>query len=275
MSALLTIFGTDLERATKYIAEANRMGIRVKQPDINNSGQGFTIEKDPEGYENIRFGLKSIKGLGDAAVRHILHARPFNSLQHLIESVPKRDLNKRAIKVLSLCGALDDLAEDYKNRMDILQQIYQIRGDKDDITDDVKEFTEKIKLEHEKEYLGLFLSGHPLDGLAKRVNWEGLADFETVDTAGVITSFKPIQTKRGDTMGFINVDTLEGNKRIVLFPDVYSAVAGQLKKDLVVKFTAHTKYNPQYDERSIIVKKITIPKRVNKHLLNQEEEQSA
>jgi DNA polymerase III alpha subunit len=76
-----------------------------------------------------------------------------------------------------------------------------------------------------------------------------------------------MDTKRGDKMAFINVDLLEGNKRMVLFPDVYATVADQLKKDLVVKVTCYTKYNPQYDERSILVKKITIPKRVNKHLL--------
>lgn len=269
MSALLTIFGTDMERATKYIAEANRMGIRVKAPEINSSSEGFTIEAGEDGMEYIRFGLKSIKGLGEAAVKHIINARPILSLQDLVERIPKRDLNKKAVKVLSLCGALDELVQECQNRMDILQQFYQIRGDKDDISEDVTNFTDKMKLEHEKEYLGLFLSGHPLEDHAKPVNWEFLSDYENVNTAGIITSFKVIKTRTGNDMAMVNVDTLEGNKKIVLFPDVYATVAGQLKKDLLVKFTCHMKYNPQYDERSILVKKITIPKRVNKKLLQE------
>jgi DNA polymerase-3 subunit alpha len=262
MTALMTIFASDTEKVTHYINECKRMGIEILPPDVNNSGTGFTVEDN-----SIRFGLAAIKGLGEAVINNIMDARPFTSLQHMVETLPKKQLNKRSIQVLARSGALDELGQDAVNRMDILQQLYLIRGDKDDLSDEINGFTDKVKLEAEKELLGLYVSGNPLKDVGKPVNWDYLGDYENVDTGGVITSFKVMDTKRGDKMAFINVDLLEGNKRMVLFPDVYATVADQLKKDLVVKVTCYTKYNPQYDERSILVKKITIPKRVNKHLL--------
>jgi len=262
MAALLTIFSGDADRVTNYINEGQRMGIGILPPDVNLSERGFSIEQ-----RAIRFGLSAIKGLGDTVVENIIAARPFESLTSMIETMPKRQLNKRSITVLARSGALDELVPDAANRMQILHHMFMIRGDKDDISAEVNSFDEKKKLEAEKELLGLYLSGHPLQGIGKPVTWDYLGDFETVDTGGVITSFKVINTKKGDEMCFLNVDTLEGNKRLVLFPDVYAPLAGQFKKDLTVKFTCYTKYDAQYDERSIIVKKINIPKRINKHLL--------
>ena len=264
MAGLLTIFSGDSDKVVNYINDEKRMGISILPPDINKSGYGFTVEGD-----NLRFGLAGIKGLGAAAIQHIMDSRPFESLEQIVETVPKRQLNKKTANVLARSGALDELGKDAINRMDILQTFYMIRGDKDDLSDDINLFTEKAKLETEKELLGLYISGNPLDGLAQPIGWEYLGDYETVQTAGVITSFKVLETKKKEEMAFINVETLEGNKRMVLFPDVYKTVEDQLMKDLVVKLNCYTKFNPQYNERSIIVKKIVIPKRINKHLLVQ------
>lgn len=262
MTALLTIFAADEDRVTNYINECKRMGIRILPPDVNKSARGFTIED-----RDIRFGLEAIKGMGEAVIENILEARPFDSLQKMVEVLPKRQLNKKVIGVLAKSGALDELGAECINRIDTLQQLYFIRGDKEDLSDEINTFTDKQKLEYEKSLLGLYVSGHPLEEIGQRINWDYLGDFETVNTAGVVTSFKEMLTKKGDTMMMLNVDTLEGNKKMVLFPDVYATVQGQIKKDLTVKIQCYTKYNPQYDERSILVKKITIPKRINKHLL--------
>ncbi|MDK2600519.1 hypothetical protein QO179_23775 [Bacillus stercoris] len=251
MAGLLTIFSGDSDKVVNYINDAKRMGISILPPDINKSGYGFTVEGD-----NLRFGLAGIKGLGAAAIQHIMDSRPFESLEQIVETVPKRQLNKKTANVLARSGALDELGKDAINRMDILQTFYMIRGDKDDLSDDINLFTEKAKLETEKELLGLYISGNPLDGLAQPIGWEYLGDYETVQTAGVITSFKVLETKKKEEMAFINVETLEGNKRMVLFPDVYKTVEDQLMKDLVVKLNCYTKFNPQYNERSIIVKRL-------------------
>lgn len=263
MTALLTIFGDQEERVMHYIEDAKRMGISVLQPDVNSSMPGFSIETD-----SIRFGLLSVKGIGEGAVPSIIEARPFSSLKDLIDKVPKRQMNKRVVNSLCGSGALDELGKDLETRMHILQHLYQLRGDKDKLDEDIKNFDNKKKLEWEKELLGLFVSGHPLDGYARPIDWDYLPDETPFEAAGVITSFKEIETKKGDKMAFINIDTLEGNKRVVLFPTVYVDVMGQLDKDLVVKLTLIKKYDVRNDERSLIARKINIPKRINKSVLD-------
>lgn len=238
------------------------MGIQVLPPDLNSSAEGFGIEGN-----NIRFGLSGVKGLGSAVVSHILEARPFESIEDIIERVPKRQLNKRALGVLAHSGALDSLSPNQDNRMATMQMIHAIRGDKDDLTEDMKNYSQKEKLDNEHRLLGIYVSGHPLDDIAEPINWDFLGDYEDVHTAGIITSAREFHTKTGQLMSIVNVDTLEGDKKLVLYSDVYEPFVGQLKKELVVKFTCYTKYNPAYDERSIIVKKFTVPKRINKHLL--------
>jgi DNA polymerase-3 subunit alpha len=216
---------------------------------------------------NLRFGLYSIKGLGEAAVERIIAGRPFTSLEDLITRIPKKELNKKSLESLAFAGALDELAPEFENRMAIMQEIHRIRKDKLDLTEAVAAFNHKAKLEKEKELLGLFVSGHPLDGYAKPVDWDYIPDGVPFDTAGVITSYKETTTKSGTKMAFVNIDTLEGAKRIVLFPDAYKEVEGQLDKDIVVKVTLYKKYDARYDERSFIVKKINLPKKMNKGLL--------
>lgn len=264
MTALLTVFYDDKETVIRYIEECKRMGIDVLPPDINHSAQGFTIEGD----RALRFGLGSILGLGQAVIDVIMEKRPFLRVEEIIERIPKRQLNKKTLRVLVLSGALDSLMpQGITNRMELLQLLYFLRGDKDDLSDEIKNFSTRLQLEYEKEFLGLYLSGHPLAEHAQPVRWDMLADYEKVDTAGYITSFKEIQTRKGEPMAMLNVETMEGNKRMVIFPSVYKDVQGQLQKDLIIKVRVYKKYNPQYDEHSIIVDKITIPKRANKHLL--------
>lgn len=271
MAALLTVFGDNEEKVRNYITEANRLGMKVLQPDVNKSDLGFSIEDG-----TLRFGLLSIKGLGQAAIEYIMDIRPFDSLESIVESIPKKVLNKRGLDSLTLCGAFDSLAPDIDNRYSILQKVYHARGDKKvDLTEHIIGFTHKAKLEKEKELLGLFISGHPLDGYAKPVNWDAVYDGESFDTAGVITSFKETLTKREQKMAFVNIDTLEGAKRIVLFPNEYELVEGQLEKDMVLKLTLTKKYDARYDERSYIVKKINIPKRMNKEILAAQKENEA
>lgn len=274
MAGLLTVFREDEDKVTHYIEECKRMGIAVLQPDVNKSGKGFTIEGNA-----IRFGLNAIKGVGDAGVERIMELRPFDSLEDMIGRCPKKALNKRTVTALALSGGLDGLAklnhadDDveplFDNRMFVLQYVYMLRKDRDDLTDRIRTYSNKIRLEDEKQYLGFYLSGHPLADLAERVNWDNLADNEPVDTAGIITSFQVIKTKRGDDMAMINIDTMEGNKRIVVFPNEYMKLDVPLAKDLLIKVTCYLKFNPQYNEKSIIVKKITIPKRINKAIIQQ------
>lgn len=264
MAGLLTVFGDNEDKVRNYVTEGKRMRINVLPPDINRSGLGFNME----GRDALRFGLYSIKGLGDAAIDHIMEARPFTDLEDLIARVPKKNLNKKSLESLAFSGALDNLAND-DNRQNIMFTIHKIRGDKKvDLTAEVAMFDNKAKLEKEKELLGLFIGGHPLDGYAVPVEWDYISSGSKFDAAGIITSYKELETKKGDKMAFVNIDTLEGNKRVVLFPDAFKTVEGQLAKDLIVKVNLLKKYDSFRDEISFIVNKITIPKRVNKGVLD-------
>lgn len=267
MAALLTVFGDNEDKVRNYIEDAKRMGFRILPPDVNSSDTGFTIED-----KSLRYGLASIKSLGTSAIEKILEARPFTSLADMIERIPKKNLNKTAVEALALSGALDELSFGIDNRKKILSTIYKLRGDKKiDMEDEIKAFDHKAKLEEEQRLMGLFVSGHPLDNYAKPVDWDQVFDGASFDTAGFVTSYKETVTRRGDKMAFINIDTLEGNRRIVAFPNEYAAVADQIEKGIVLKLTLTKKYDPRYDERSYIVKKATIPKRINKTLLQARE----
>lgn len=261
MAALLTVFGDKEEKVTNYINEAKRMGIRILPPDINKSDLGFKIENGC-----LRFGMLSIKGLGEKVIPELINARPFESIEKMLE-LPKSIMKKNVITVLAQCGALDEMGVDLGNRMEILAHMFKIRGDKDDLAQEIKDFDNKRKMELEQQLLGMSVSGHILDGYANPINWDYIPDQVPFDTAGVITSFKETVTKKGDKMAFVNIEALEGPRRITIFPDSYAPIEGQLQKDLIIKLTLYKKYDPRYDERSYIVKKITIPKRINKSIL--------
>jgi len=262
MTALLTVFFDKEDRVANYIKDAKEMGIKVLPPDINVSNKGFSIHGD-----DIRFGLGTIKGLGDAALAGIFEHRPFKSLADMIERVPKRSLNKTNVTALAESGALDNLMEEFDNRMEGLQEIYRLRGDDDDLKWDIKAYTPKIKLEKEKARLGIFVSGHPLERHAQNVSWDHLQDNEVVETAGIVIDFREIFTKREEWMAVVNFETLEGPRRMVIFPDTYKKIQGQLATDLIVKLKVYMKTNYMRNERDIVVKDVAIPKRVNKEVL--------
>jgi DNA polymerase-3 subunit alpha len=262
MAALLTVFGSNVKKAVPYIAECKRMGFEVLPPDVNKSGYGFVIEGT-----NLRFGLNSLKGLGEVALERIIEERPFVDLEDAIKRVPKKFLNKRVVDVLSLCGAFDDLANE-KNRMKIVEKAYKLRGEKKfDLTSFIENFDQKAKLDHEKAILGVYVSGHPLDGYATAVGpWLEKSEGDRFDTAGIIAEFNVIKTKKGDEMAFVDLDTIEGLQTIVIFPQQYSSIRGQLVEELIMKITVQVEYNAVRGERNYIAKKITIPKKINKGL---------
>lgn len=260
-TALLSVFSDDEAKVTAYIQDAKSYDIQILPPDVNNSKLGFSIENN-----DIRFGLEAIKGFGAVAINNVLEARPFMDLEDMTGRVPKKGLNKAALKALALSGALDTMVSDHFNRYEILQQVYLLRGYDEDLTSEIDHFNNKVKLETEKHYLSVYLSGHPLDGIGVPVDWANIPDNEKVISSGMVADIREILTKKGDPMAFIKIDFLEGQHDMVCFPMTYADIRGIIKKDMLVKVECNFKYNPQRDDRSLILDKITIPKRVNKHL---------
>jgi DNA polymerase-3 subunit alpha len=197
MAALLTSETSKPENVVKYISECKEMGIRVEPPDVQVSGSQFTPHVTPEG-ESIRFGLAAVKNVGGNAIESIMKARGevggrFKSLWEFCEKVDLRVMNKRVIESLIKAGALDalgkrgalmaavdkameraqkaqkDAAQGQSGLFGLFDEGPKGRGQGGDELPKVADWEEGERLANEKEVLGFFVSGHPLDKYAEKL----------------------------------------------------------------------------------------------------------
>lgn len=309
MTAVLQVFYTDEDKVVKYVKVARDMGFEILPPDINRSEVGFTIDGD----NAIRFGLGSIKGLGEATLDAILEERkvrdvpcvrdedggltyltedeaqvldiasevdpeivigletvggPFESINDLMNRVPKKNLNKASLTALNYSGSLDSLTNgDFNNRFEQMAYILGLRGESPDpdLVDAIAKYTDRLKFEKEREVLGLYVSGHVLDRLAEPTDWEGLDD-AVHHTVVSLVDARVIRTKKGDNMAFLTVDTLEGQRSLTLFPKQYETAKDGLVPGMIMKVGIRAQMNWQRNQRDYIVNSINIPKKINKDI---------
>lgn len=251
MAALLTSVKDNTDRIAVYVEECRRRGIEVLPPDVNESGKDFTLVKN-----GIRFGLAAIKNVGEAAVDAIIEARqaggPFKNLTDFCQRLDFRVVNRRVLESLIKAGALSSLGASRAQLMAILDSVIQLgqrtRKEKDTAQlslfgnweeeempaalplPDVPEWTRRDILAAEKEALGLYISGHPLEEyrqLLRTVTTAGAGEIRQMDEGrgvligGLITSLRRISTRRGDPMAFVTVEDLTGSVEVILFPRVY------------------------------------------------------
>lgn len=259
MAAVLTSDAGDAEKVAVAVAEAQRMGINVLPPDVNESSENFTVVG-----EAIRFGLSAVKNVGLGAVEAILRARdgggPLSSLLDLLERVDPRTVNKRVLESLIKAGALDSLGQRAQMlalldaSMDAAQRVQRERASgQTGLFDagaapappalEVEEFSKDELLQMEKDMLGLYISDHPLRqvhaALAARVHLPlqqllELPDKSPVVVGGIITGVKRTVTKGGSAMAFLTVEDLTGSVEVIVFPKTYEQVHFLLKRDAVV-----------------------------------------
>ncbi|MFA7662696.1 MAG: DNA polymerase III subunit alpha [Patescibacteria group bacterium] len=245
MAALLIADQGDNERIAIEIEEAKSMGIKVLPPDINESFKDFTVVTDNE-HKTIRFGLLTIKNIGEHIVEALIEEREKNGLYKNLEDILKRindrDLNKKSVEGLTKSGALDNFEE----RGKILGNIEKLlsfsksvqrekeSGQKSLFTGSTMEATltldycqpinESQKLLWEKEYLGVYISKHPIEDYIPRLQDvitftnDISKDKSYVTVAGVISSIKKIITKKQQTMLFVNLEDHTGHVEIIVFP---------------------------------------------------------
>ncbi len=258
MAALLSSDSQDTDRVMIEIEECRTMGIDVLPPDINESRKQFTVitaadRPDAEGRWAIRFGLSAVKGIGESSVDLIIAERdangPFTSLENLARRVPAKVFNKKLLEALAKSGAIDRFAE----RNAVITHYDKItsyakdsgasgaaQGDLFGAAGLVEEaridlpFTPPAspqqKLLWEKETLGLYVSSHPLAGLKKYIAKKArLVESLTpkdigkkITVAGIEEGFKPIRTKKGDTMGILTLEDPTGKIEVTLFPKTYN-----------------------------------------------------
>lgn len=180
------------DKRAKYIKVAESMGITIKTPDINTSGRDFI----PLPEENaILYGLGSIKGVGEAAIDELINNRDYTSLEDILSKVPKKALNKRVGIALIKSGALNSFNN---NRMELINQFYDLRKDKDERLDS-EIYDESVCMEYEIATLGKAITYKPW--------WEEVAVDEKVDIVANVINVRELIDKNGNMMAFIKLES--------------------------------------------------------------------
>ncbi|MCG8641550.1 MAG: DNA polymerase III subunit alpha, partial [Desulfobacterales bacterium] len=247
MAATLTSIMGSSGKVAYYIEECRQMGIEVLPPDINESGVYFTVV----GSEQIRFGLAAIKNVGSAAIAEIVKGRkkePYHSLTDLCQRVDLSKVNIRVLESLIRCGAFDSLEGNRSQYLTILDYVVQraqtaqrheskgqlkfggYQETPKDKLPKIPEYSIIETLKMEKELLGLFLTGHPLDPYREKyTNWvqfrlQELYDVEDkrkVVVGGIISELKIHTTKRGQKMAFVSLEDWSGSVDVIIFPVLF------------------------------------------------------
>ncbi|RUS44545.1 DNA polymerase III subunit alpha [Cohnella sp. AR92] len=264
MASMLTAVIGNQRKTAEYVDECRRMGIEVLSPDVNESGVLFTPV--PGESPSIRYGLAAVKNVGTQAIESILEARSsgrFESLTDLCRRVDPRVCNKRVLESLLLSGALGSLPGHRAQQLAALDETVEAaaawRKEKAELQleldlelqelgdspnwnvdlPDIPPFTQSQTLELERELLGLYLSGHPLDeyepiwesyGLDRLVDLADAAEGASVVTAGMVVSVKPIMTRKGQAMAFLELEDRIMGVELVAFPTVWKSAASHVRK---------------------------------------------
>ncbi|MCK6506064.1 DNA polymerase III subunit alpha [Myxococcota bacterium] len=261
MAALMSIDAGKTEKVLLYIGDCKRAGISVLPPDVNESVRGFDVPRSDR--KVIRFGLAAVKGVGEGAIEAILEARQrvggrFRGFLECLEELDYRKVNKKVLESLICCGAFDwaglprrAMLEGLPGAMSVAQGTQEQKAagqvslfgamvaapPKRLQLPDVGEWPTAVKLSKEREALGFFITGHPLEayrGLAGKLTTcpipglERLTGDREVTVAGMVTAFRQITTKKGDKMAFATLEDEHGSVECVFFPKVYVANARSL-----------------------------------------------
>jgi DNA polymerase-3 subunit alpha len=265
MAALLSSEIGNTEKIVMYIAECKDMGIPVLPPDINESALEFRSLGG-----RIRFGMLAIRNVGEAAIRSVLEFRDghgrFHSLFHFCEEVDSRSLNKRVLESLVKSGALDSLGWKRSQCMAMVDAAIEYgqkaRRDRESgqrglftglvseqaaivepAPPDIPEWSLEQRLAFEKETLGFYVSGHPLDRFAEEVSLfsrksiaELISEGKSVECkiAGIVTDFRARRTKKGDLMALFTLEDLTGAVETVVFPNSYSKFEPYMTADFPI-----------------------------------------
>lgn len=280
MTALLTQDMGVQDKTIKNIAECREMGIKILPPDINESQADFAVAGD-----GIRFGLAAVKNVGIKAVESIIEARqaggPFKDLSDFFGRIEGSKVNKRVLEGLIQCGAfdftgihraklfasLDTIMKFYGGSRDPNQLTIfsSLGGDNMDLgmleLADVGEWEQREKLQREKDALGFYITGHPLDEYKREVGLfathtvEGVLNLKEraeVKAAGIIENLRIKRTKKGDMMAILDLEDQTGSIEAVIFPDTYSKYSVFLKSEDPLMITGLAEAD---DNRSKIIAK--------------------
>jgi DNA polymerase-3 subunit alpha len=280
MAAVLTADAGDVEKIAEFIGDCKRMDIPVLPPNINESFQDFTVIKGGKGdssalggvslpsRDTIRFGLTTIKNFGEGIANVIIEERKkngkFTSLSNFLDRIKDRNLNKKSLEALIKAGAMDEFGErgimlgNVENMLTYSKEANKISADQDSLfgayvagMENVNNFklmdapkaTPMETLAWERELLGLYLSGHPLDKFKKTIEEKKYSiknikdepkEGKEVMVAGMIEELREIITKKGDPMAFMKLSDYSDTLETVVFPKIMTQYKNLLLKDKCV-----------------------------------------
>jgi DNA polymerase-3 subunit alpha len=269
MAALLTIEAANTDKLAMYLGECRDLGVPILPPDINASELAFTVS--PAG---VRFGLCAIKNVGEGAIESMIAVRkahgPVTSLYALCEYVDLRLVNKRVFESLIKAGALDTLAgpgvpppiararlfaavdraieHGGRHQRDREKGQHQLFGDSAEDgpavavpLPEAAAWPEIQQLAFEKEALGLYMSGHPMERFAESMKAFGarrIAELTTSDpdvwVGGIVSGLRPLKTKKGDRMAVFMLDDVAGGLEVVVFPETFGKHGSLIEADAML-----------------------------------------
>ncbi|MEO6188760.1 MAG: DNA polymerase III subunit alpha, partial [Ginsengibacter sp.] len=283
MAAVLNHSGA-IEKITFFMEECKRMGLTVLGPDINESEKGFAVNKKGE----IRFGFSGMKGVGDAALDAIIEERekhgPYESIYDLIKRINQRSVNKKSMESLAYAGAFDRFREFHRAQyfftapgetMNGLEKVIrfgnqyhaQLSSSTNTLFGDLQmadvpppsmpvcEPWPLIKLlDNEKDVIGIYMSGHPLDNFSFQMKYYGLtsiAEFNefkeaislhanpgrSFRLAGLVAEAQHKFSKAGNKYGVFNIEDYSGRMELNLFSDDYVRLSNYLEPGTVISLT--------------------------------------
>ena len=274
MAALLTSVKDNSGKLLKYIDAVKQMGIKILPPDVNEGKGDFSVSGD-----SIRYGLSAIKSVGDSVVSMVIKERdengPYKDIKDFINRLSGKETNKRTIENFITAGAFDGFGKNRRQLMmvypDILNQVADEKkknatgqmslidflGEEEaksfDVSyPDVPEFSKDILLSGEKEVLGFYVSGHPLDDVREIIEKEtnitstdfmvssdeedsavedvGARDGAIYSIGGLIEEINAKITKHGENMAFLKLEDLYGNMEVIVFPKTFEKYRNLIKE---------------------------------------------
>ncbi len=271
MAATMSSDMDKTDKVVTFIEDCRISGLNLLPPDVNRGEFQFTVDDE----NNIIYGLGAIKGLGEGPVENIIEARKagaFSDIFDFCTRVDSRKVNKRALEALIRSGAFDTIGPqidlDYdravmflaipeavkaaeqsaanadSGMMDMFGEVVPSGNGVEDAYSDfrnVRRLTMKDRLEGEKETLGLYLTGHPIDEYDEELNQLVSCRISNVrpdkakqSIAGMVVAFRVMKTKRGDNMAFISLDDRTGRMEVAVFSDTYNEHRELLEKDALL-----------------------------------------
>lgn len=267
MAALMTSVMDNTSKVSEYILSCRSMGISILPPDVNEGESGFSVSG-----EGIRFGLSAIKSVGRAVSEEIIRVReegkPYDSLEDFIDRLSNKEVNKRTLESFIRAGALDSLPGNRRQKEILSRSLLEekSRGKKNAISGQMslfdlvgesqkqsfriqmpkeEEYSKEDLLAFEKEALGIYISGHPLErfreemeGIAnaktsdfvldEESNMAKIEDGSTVTLGGMISSMNVKMTRHMQNMAFISLEDMNGSVEAVIFPKIYEKYRSRL-----------------------------------------------